>query len=512
VIAGVLAGVLRQLARRSASGRLPGLVALLLAVAPVHAGATAPALLCQRDNAPLILGHPLTLTITARNLAQPLPDPGAAGFAPDWLLQNLQTGSSERRGQREQTATLTLYPLRAGRLSLPAIRVGRASCPAQSLRVADRAPGAAPLQWRSVVAPAQPYLLQPVQVELQIVGGGNFSWEPPPARSNELLLTAPAPTTRSTLVDGQRQLVQVFRWQALPLQDGPVTVDFGQLRLYAFGQLRIYAPAPLSFEVRALPLWWPRDGLVGQPQLQLLQASRQLQLGQTGVWRLRLQAAGLDRRQLLQLGNAWRSQLPAALGVTDIDVRRDSAAGQNPVAAAGDAWQLSVYFRPRRAGNLALPALRLDYFDPATVLPAMVRWQPPALGVDDPRPARVVVGLAVAAMLLALFIAWRRLRRCLHARRALQRALDRLASADSADALRLAWLALPIQREAPALTLEAWLQGAAPHDNTLRDIAHWLQQQLYATPAAGDGDAAASHAAALARRLRQHFSPCGRWR
>ena len=490
---------------------------LALACAAGCTTAAAQSLRCSVGSQPAILGQALTWTVTGRDLAWPLPTFTPAQFAPDWLLQGQQEASGgDASGHREQSATLLLYPLRAGALALPALAVGGQQCPLQTVKVVDHAQGEAPLQWHTRFDPARPYQRQQMRVELRVIGGGNLVWATPQARSPQALLTPLAPDTRTETVDGKPQQVQVFAWSALPLKAGEIDVEFGLLRAYAFGQLRAYVPPALTFEAQALPQWWPANGLIGKPQVQTLQASPHLRLGETGVWRLRLQGAGLDRAQVLRVFDAWRAQPQPGLDIAGVEVRRDSEVPQEQ-GLTGDAWEVSVFVHPLRAGALKPVALRLIYFDPRTALPAVVWWSPPATTVNDPRPVHLALGLGGALALLGLLFALRATICRLRRRRALRLALARLAAAHSADALRRAWLDLPPGREQrPAPTLDAWLLAAAAQDDAaLRSIALALQHQLYTASggqASKDNTTARAHAAVLAQRLQQRLTACGLWR
>ncbi|CUA94630.1 BatD family protein [Thiomonas bhubaneswarensis] len=457
-------------------------------------------LTCRVDSATPVLGHPLTWTLTARDTAQSLPDITAASLRPDWLLTEQQGASgSDAAGHREQSAVLTLIPLRSGRLTLPEMSAGSARCPAQTVEVAPAAAGEAPLQWRTQMQPARPYALQPLRVELWVIGAGNLVWNTPPARSAQARLVPLDQTTRTEVIDGTAQLVQVFAWQVLPLQAGAVTVDFGLVRAHAFGQLRVYEPPPLQFDARALPQWWPTDGLIGAPQLEVVQASTALRLGQTGVWRLRLSSPGIDRAQVLRVANAWSAALPPAFGAAGVEAHRagDGADGSD------DAWDIDLYLRPPSAGRLQAPALRLDYFDPRTALPATAHWQPPALLVDDPRPRHLAIGLLGGAGVLGLLFGLRAAA-CLacraHRRRA---ALRAVAQADTPEALLRAWLAVKVSATS-APTLQAWLHEAGvPEAHALRRHAERLQRMLYLAPLDASQADLAALAAAVHDELRQ---------
>jgi len=439
------------------------------------------ALQCRVDPPTPVLGHPLTWTLTARDIAQPLPVFSAASLQPDWLLTDQQGASgSDAAGHREQSVALTLIPLRSGPVALPAVQAGDARCPAQSLDVAPAAPGQAPLQWRTQMQPARPYALQGVRVELWVIGAGNLVWTTPPARSAQAQLVPLEQLSRTERIDGTPQLVQVFAWRVLPLQAGEVTVDFGLVRAHAFGQLRVYAPPPLRFAARALPLWWPADGLIGAPQLQVLQATTAVRLSQTGVWRLRLSSPGLDRAQVLRLANAWIAALPRCFGPLGAQVHHADETSASETAA----WDVDLFLRPISAGRLQAPALRLNYFDPRTELPATVRWQPPAIQVDDPRLRHLTMGLLGAAGLLGVLFGTRAAACKLCRDRARRAALRAVAQADSPTALLRAWLAVPPRARVPAApTLQAWLQAAGlPQTHALRRHAERLQRMLYLDP------------------------------
>ena len=453
---------------------------------------------CGIDPPHPVLGRRATWTLTARDLRQPLPAFTAAQFAPDWLLQDQQGSSGSVAGHREQALQLTLYPLRAGRLPLPAVAAG-GGCAQRSVVVADHAPGETALSWRTRMVPARPYRLESVRIELIVPGSSDLAWDPPEARSDALLLTPLGSQSRSETVDGRRQLAQVFRWDALPLRSGPVQIDFGVARAHAFGSLRVYAPPPLRFDVRALPLWWPADGLVGRPTIDRVQAPDRWPLGRTAVWRLRLRGAGLDRRQARAVLDRWSARWPRDLGLATLDLRAGEVLG---------AWNVTVFFRPERGGRLLAPPLRVDWFDPRSGLPAVLAWTPPSVEVDDPRPARLAWGLGgTAAMLVALF-ALRAAVLCRRRRRLLARRLHAIATADGADALRRAWLAL-LPPTGAAATLEGWLDAApAGRDPAVRAAAVALEHALYSPQPFPVGVDPAD----LAQRLRRGFMACGRWR
>lgn len=472
---------------------------LWLLAAPVWAQS----LQCTLAPTPAVLGHSLAWTITARDAVQPLPAFTAAQFAPDWLLQGQQGASgSDARGHREQSLRLELVPLRAGALRLPAVQLGDRVCPAQTVQVAAAAPGEAPLQWRTRLVPSQPLRLQPVRVELQVAGGGNLVWEPPQAHSAQALLEPLPGDTRRETLEGTPQLVQVFAWRALPLQAGELTVDFGLVRAHAFGALRVYAPPRLAFTVAPLPQWWPAQGLVGRPQVQIVQAPQRLALGQTGVWRLRLRAAGLDHAQLQQLAQRWRERLQARVPIAAVELRRGESAD-----AVAPVWDVTLFFQPRHGGLLQPPLLRLDYLDPQQLLPAALSLRLPTVEVDDPRPRRIAIATGSVLALLVLLAALRTLILCLRCRRRLAHGLDALRAATSADALRRAWLALPVG--APQPTLVAWLASHAPDDATLHAAAKALQAQLYR---GGQTPSARVDPVPLAQALRERFTRCGRLR
>jgi hypothetical protein len=495
--------------------RLVPRLVLGLALALCGGAASAQSLQCTLGPEPAVIGHPLTWTVTARGLPQSLPAFTPPQFAPDWLLQGQQGASgSDALGHREQSSTLTLYPLRAGTVTLPAVHMPGQQCPAQTVNVQSAAKGEVPLQWRTRLDPAQPVRLQAMRVELQVIGGGNLVWDAPPARSAQAVLTPLGNDTRNAVIDGAPQQVQVFAWSALPLQSGPVTVDFGLLRAHAFGQLRVYAPPPLRFTAQALPLWWPADGLVGKPQVQTLRASSTVQWGQTGVWRLRFSAAGLDRAQVLRVMQTWAAQPQGTLRIAGMDVRRDAESeGQ---AAGAQRWDVSVFFHPLQSGVLTVPPIRLDYFDPHSALPAVLWHALPTVTVHDPRPLRLALALGGGLALLGLLAALRAAVCCLRRRLRLHRALTRLAAATRADALRQAWLRVPCvphgAARQPAPTLDAWLDAAQAQDDVkLRAAARALQTRLYAAPSAAQAVEPLAPQQ-IARWLRRRFTACARGR
>lgn len=457
----------------------------LACAAPICAHAAK--LQCTLDPARPVVGEPVQWTLTARGLAGSPPSITQTQLAPDWLLHEQQGSSETSGGQRVQTVRSTLFALRAGELRLPAVAADGASCAGTSVTVAPSS-----LVWRTRYAPGQPLRLQPVRVELRVAGASNWVWNMPDAHSGQAVLTALGTDTGTERIDGTIQPVQIFTWQVLPLQAGPLRIDFGLVRAHAFGALRVLAPPPLTVDVRALPLWWPAGGIVGRPALAVEQSPRHLRLGATAVWRLRLSGAGLDETQVRAAIDQWVGQWPAALGFATYAVRQTE----------DSCWEISVFARPSAGGRRHPPALRLAYFDLATELPDALRWTPPAIAVDDPRPAHLALGVGGAAALLALLFGLRAATLRMRQRRTFALALRALeASADGA-ALRRAWLALPTPRGRTATTLTDWLDDAPPgFAAEFRADAQTLDALVF-----GNGDTAATpDGRALAARLRRAF-------
>lgn len=399
------------------------------------------------------LGHPLQWSIRAANLPG-IPMLQAARLGADWLLQG-QTAQRSASGPARslQTLELTLYPMSAGTLRLPAVRAGALSCPPRTVRIAESPPGQPAQYIAAHIENPNPVVGQAVRVDLDIGAGGALDWQPVRAGSDEGVIRPLS--TLSTAVDagGVRMAAQRQSWSFTPLRPGDSTIRFGLLRATPFGQLLVYPVTPLQVRVQALPAYWPVDAAIGQARLRIEPAPQHLELGATGVLRATLEGVQIGRAALLRsLEQASATHRGLRMYAPRLRLDPDSAHTLTPV------WHIELAFRVTAGGYRAYPKLRIPYYDPRLGAPrlAVADWGP--LRVHDPRPLRMLeaVGL-VGALVLLLALA----RVCVGAIgvRLCRRRWQRIAHRGDSRALLRAWRR-DLARGAPeAQTLRSWARS-----------------------------------------------------
>lgn len=459
--------------------------ALLLAAACPAAQAATPSLRCSVLPAKPLLGHPLRWRIRARDLPDiPMLQPARLG--PDWLLQR-QSGerSTDARGGSAQSLDLTLYPLRAGELRLPAWRAGGRLCAARRLRVADAAPGQPEQFIEARVDGRRAVVGQAVRVDLDVGSGGALAWQPVRASSDQGLLQPMRSVSTRDEAQGMRIAVQRQSWRFTPLRAGVATIRFGLLRATPFGRLRVYAVAPLRLRVGALPAYWPADAAVGRARLRALPPPRRLEVGQTGVLRARLAGVQQGRGALLRTlarsrpaGGALRLY-PPRLSLDGASVHR-----LDPI------WNIEWPFRVREAGRIVYPTLRVPYYDPLRGAPALAVAAWGVARAGDPRARHLLEACGLVAALLLALAGSRRLVLELRDRRCRAR-WRRIAERGDAGMLLRLWRDAAARGDPRARTLRAWVAsqrcgGRVAATPELQALVAACERQRYARAARGD--------------------------
>jgi hypothetical protein len=466
----------------------------LLAALMVTPASPALALRCTLKPARPVAGHPLHWIIQARKSAPELP-----AIQPQDLPTSVKLLTQRRSTQgHTQSNRVTLYPLRPGPLTLPALRNAHGRCAARKLKVLADAPGATPHRFEVRIEPQQPRVGQALRVELRVDAASYLNWNRPQPKSDRMLFEPLPRSGGPATLDGQRVYQTVFAWRALPLAAGPTPIDFGTLRASSAGILRLYAAPSSQVLVRALPDWWPADGLVGRPQVTPLHLDRHLRIHHAGLWSLRIDAPGLTRRWLQRWLREALDRAPAGLTVYAPELRRVGN-GHDP---AFDAWEVRIWYRPSRTGELRLPRLHLPWLAPNSGLPQALDIGGARLRVTDPRPAQVAGIIGGLLLLLLLARGLRELAGLLRRRRRRRQALHALRAARTADELRAAWLHA-CASWAPKLPPASTVRRAASAAGLDPAQVAELEQHLYGRVSTAAPDAIGERLArTLARRNR----------
>jgi len=473
-------------------------LALLLVLGLSLASAAAPARSAKARPAPyeldretLALGEPLQLRLT-RALASREPPLDSLDLAPlqrDFEILERTVGRDSAR----ETLTLMLYARHAGRIELPTLgRPGRA----QRVTVTEGSDSVPRVRWLLSLDPPEPLLRQPLTFTLEACDDGTLLWKRPSLPAVEGLLLRPLHETEIiTTRDGQRCTAHRWHWALLPTATGALTLPLPVMEAGKFGRRLRFAPPALALRAQALPAWLPAQAAVGQPEFVAEPLPAQAVLEQPLAWRLRVQGA----YSAAALQELLVAQLRAADARLGLHVYAPLIEPQASVAAAPQ-YRVTLYLLPRERATLALPALQLPWYDPASGQLRQQRLAAARVEVVDPRRQRWLSAAIVAAVVLAATalgaMAWRlgawRLRR--------GQASRRLSRAPSLEALCAELQAYGGQRgERPAPTLRAWQQRMGQRFETpgLAELVLALEQARFGGPAS------AVELPALARQARR---------
>lgn len=439
------------------------------------------ALSARADRHELALGQALTLELRAAGAGPSLDAVRLDALKGDFEVFRASAATSSRlregRVETERSLTLTLYPLRSGRLRVPALSLdGRSSRPFE-IRVLPAGPGVPRVSFRLGLEPAAPNVRQAAVLELDIYDDGSLQWSAPDLSNTPgLLVRRLEDEQRRETLDGASVSTHRYRWAILPLQAGRQALALPMLDATKFGVHLRYRAPPFAFSARPLPAYLPSYLPVGRPSLTARPLPTRLVVGRPVEWALTVRTAGLSREGLVRLLSPQDASA---------DLRfyppRVSRADPVPQASPGQVWRVAFPIRPLRAGAVRLPRLSLPYYDPAAGRVEAVTLAGPLLEVADPVGRAIRLAAAAGAGLLLVAVLGYRLRPRWRRAWARRSALGRIARADSPWGVRAALLAFDPDGGAPCVTLGQWLRRlGGGQDRGLRELATALEAACFA--------------------------------
>lgn len=415
---------------------------LALALAP-----TALALTVQADRRELALGEPLTLSLEGPAEALERID-----LAP--LRQDFEVHSRTLSRQNEAgTLALTLYPLRTGRLTLPALAAGRERSRPLAVTVQAESDTVPRVAARIETEPASPYVRQPTRLTLELCDDGSLDWKRPQLATHAALhLRALGEEQMEVERDGRRCTAHRYHWAALPTQSGEIVLPLPMLEAGKFGQRLRLPPPDAVFTAAAVPGWLPLNVPVGRPAITAEPLPPEWPLERPLAWRLTVEGGyssdGLKALLALQLQDA------SALGAYRPSVEQIAPEAHD---TAGTRLAVSFYILPRDTGTLDLPEIALPHYDPASGRLEQVRLPGTSLRVFDPLWDRVLLAISVIVGLCGVALLIWASRRELRWRTARKTAVERIRKASDVAELAHALRAFSLATDTkPAPTLGLW--------------------------------------------------------
>lgn len=334
---------------------------------------------------------------------------------------------------------LTLYARHSG--TLPLALPGH---PPATIEVVSDGPVQVEFTWQA--EPADWVLRRSGRLTLEACSRGALRWErPAPAIITGLTLLPLNPQPTAETHEARGCVPQRWTWSATPSLPGTLRVELGMLKAWRHGQALRFPSPPYAAQVAAVPAWLPAGIALTEPQIVHSDAPREGRVDEALVWTLRLRAGYSE------------SALTALL---DAQLAGDSAWARYPARISTvpdggtDLWDIRLSTIPDMHGSLALPQLRLPWFDAARGELRHVSLEATASLIRDPLRERLMLAAGTTGALALLLIAAGLLRHPVRARRERRRLLARVARARDADALHAALLG-----PQAGASLQAWARG-----------------------------------------------------
>lgn len=460
-----------------------------------HQSLAATTLTAQVDKHSLVLGESLAFEVTAHfaGATAVLDSRLLDTLHADFHVQDVSINMREmaRNGQTEITQTLSaiLYPLRSGRLKVPALNIFHARTQALDIFVHNRGAAIPRVVLRSGVEP-QPHVRETVLLYLDVYDNGSLVWseiEAPTAPG--LHLRELAQTRRDADLDGENFKVVRHAWAATPLRDGDHTIQFPLLRANKFGTRLRYAVLPLKFTAQPLPGYVPLVVPVGPaPLLHVDKLPPDIVVNRPVNWRFSITGSGLSENGLAKLISVT---LGAAQGVHFYPLKIEAAEAARSTALV-QTFHVTLPFQAQHSGDLELPEVSIPYFDPQLEqLNSIVLAKQHIAAVSPLRQVMVWIGglgLAIAVLAWPVWRALATLRRQ-HIRRC---GLRRIARTEDIQGLKTALLEFDTggaEKYQASTTLRRWLRDASVTyqiNSDLRTLVFQLERGCYATNTAGE--------------------------
>jgi len=406
-----------------------------------------------------VLGEPLLAELKAEDVREPLSTVNLEKLKQNFnvygISSSVQTQTKKGRSVSSETMTLTLYPLRSGKLQLPAFSYRGKSSQPLMVSVLESSTQTSRVIIKTALDTSRPQVRQAATLSLEIYDDGSLQWTAP----REIIAQGVhqrrlADSQREEVVEGTRYTVHRYAWALMPLREGGITVEFAMLDAFKFGTRLRYAVAPLWLDAAPVPAYLPVHVPIGKPVVSMESLPNEIALDRPVNWTFSVQGAGLSAEGVSKLlaeirGNEALRFYPPLIRPAD---------NERPTSAA-QTLLVTLPFVPLRTGTLQLPEINLPYYDPASTRVEAVFIPGARIEVFNPlwhTVQKVAAGLLALAGVIGLaYWLFKQLRRALKRRKSLLA----ISSAANADELHRALLKFDIgTATVHCLTLQQWLQ------------------------------------------------------
>lgn len=460
----------------------------------------------RADKKEIVLGEPLLVELKAEDVREPLGSISLDMLKQDFnvyaVSSNVQQQGRKGRAVKNETITLTLYPLRTGKLQLPAFSYRGKSTRPLPVSVLESGKKMSRVIFKRILDSAQPQVRQAATLVLEIYDDGSLQWSVP----RELVASGAhqrrlAESQREEVLEGTRYTVHRYAWALMPLREGSLKIAFPMLDAFKFGTRLRYAVAPLLLNAAPVPAYLPVHVAIGKPLLTMEALPAEIAVDRPVNRVFTLQGSGISTEGLGKLlasirGNESVRFYP--LEISQIESEHSSTAMQT--------LRVSLPFVPLRTGTLQLPDINLPYYDPANGRLESLSVQAAQVEVFNPlwlSVQKIALGLIA---LLAVIGAGYWLGNVLRRYRKTRQSLSAISASKSAGELLRALLNFDNGRPmAQAHTLQQWLHAMQQDyiiDEQLHVLVRQLESKQYGTDKTNAGIAElADELAGLLRKL-----------
>ncbi len=397
----------------------------------------------RAEPASVALGEPVALNIIAR--ADLLEALDLASLEKDFEVRDRTQGSDGK----EASLSLTLYPLRTGRIVLPGLGL---SMRAPTVTVAEQSETVPKVRFLVETMPGQYHVREPMRLTIEACDDGSLMWQRPQLATQEGLFMRPLNQEQVEVERaGERCTAHRWHWSVLPTAAGETPLPLPMLEANKFGQRLRFPPPRVRLSALPVPNWLPLDAAIGRPEIAAAPLPAEWPLDRPLGWRVEI-SGGYSASALSNLLRLQFAHLPQFSGYQPAV---EELAGDSGVPR----YAVTIYAVFNERGETQLPDLVLPWYDPAGGLLQQAKLNGVNLKIVDPARQRLLawlLGLLGSMAVLVLgYLVWRpldwRLRR--------YRALAELKRVTDVSALARQLCAFSLRRKAlPVATLGEWRQ------------------------------------------------------
>ncbi len=437
----------------------------------------------KTDKKTIVLGEPLTAELRVEDVREPI-----SGINLDKLKKNFNvygiSGSAQQqriqgRSINSETLTFTLYPLRTGKLQIPALSYRGKSSLALAVSVLESSEKMPRVIFKTAIDSAHPQVRQATTLTLDIYDDGTLQWAAP----QELVAIGAhqrrlAESQHEELIEGKRYTVHRYAWALMPLREGSVKIEFPLLDAFKFGTRLRYPVPPLRLDAAPVPAYLPVHVPIGKPQVTVATLPSEIALDRPVNWMFTVRGNGISEEGIVRLLSSIRGN--ESLRFYPIQI---SSGDNGRSTSAVQTLRITLPFVPLQTGKLQLPEINLPYYDPVTARVESVLI--PALSVAVFNPIwitvkKIVLGLVIFLAVGGLgYVLFNKIRLALQRRKSLLL----ISRAENAADLHRALLQFESENSVQNLTLQQWLMHIQKHyggDEQLMVVVSKLEVARYA--------------------------------